>query len=374
MNAGIQPIVMPKWGLAMQEGTLLKWLVEEGASIKPGLEICEIETSKITNALEATVSGTLRRRVADEGALLPVGALLGVVSEGAVDEAALDSFVASFQEAFAAAAAEAGKEQAGPETIQVGGRTIRYQRAGDAGSPIVFLHGFAGDYNGWLFNQTVLADRHVTYAIDLPGHGGSSKDAGDGSLDTLVDVVAGTLEALEVGRAHIVGHSLGGAVAAAYAAKHPGRVSALTLIAPAGLGREINQRFIDGMIAASGRKDLMPVLQLLFADPGLVTRDMVNDLLKFKRLDGVDAALRAIAGASFAGGAQKLQLRDSLAASGVPAQVIFGADDAIIPSAHAEGLPRSIRVHVLAGAGHMPQMEKAGDVNAFIEELDTGSA
>ncbi|MFO1055422.1 MAG: acetoin dehydrogenase dihydrolipoyllysine-residue acetyltransferase subunit [Dongiaceae bacterium] len=374
MNAGIQPIVMPKWGLAMQEGTLLKWLVEDGAVIKPGLEICEIETSKITNALEATVSGTLRRRVADEGALLPVGALLGVVSEGAVEEAALDSFIASFQEAFAAAVAEGGSEAAGPETIQVGGRTLRYQRAGDAGSPIVFLHGFGGDYNGWLFNQTALADRHSTYAIDLPGHGGSSKDAGDGSVDTLSDIVAGALEALEVGRAHIVGHSLGGAIAAAYAAKHPGRVSALTLIASAGLGREINQRFIDGLISASGRKDLTPVLQLLFADPSLVTRDMVNDLLKFKRLDGVDAALRAIAGASFAGGTQTLQLRDQLAALKVPTQVIFGAADSIIPAAHAEGLPRSIRVHVLPGTGHMPQMEKAGDVNAFIEELDKTTA
>jgi pyruvate dehydrogenase E2 component (dihydrolipoamide acetyltransferase) len=374
MNAGIQPIVMPKWGLAMQEGTLLKWLVEEGASIKPGIEVCEIETSKITNALEATVGGTLRRRVADEGALLPVGALLGVVAEGAVDEAALDSFIATFQEAFAAAAAEAGKEAAGPETIQIGGRTIRYQRAGDAGSPIVFLHGFGGDYNGWLFNQTALADRHVTYALDLPGHGGSSKDAGDGSLDTLVEVVAGALEALEVGRAHIVGHSLGGAIAAGYAARHPGRVSALTLIASAGLGPEINQRFIDGFVAASGRKDLLPVLQLLFADPSLVTRDMVNDLLKFKRLDGVDAALRAVAGASFAGGRQKLQIRDRLTSLGMPTQVIFGADDAVIPAAHAEGLPHAVRVHVLPGTGHMPQMEKAGDVNAYIEALDTGSA
>ncbi|HEY9347152.1 MAG TPA: biotin/lipoyl-containing protein, partial [Inquilinus sp.] len=90
MTGTIHPITMPKWGLAMTEGLLAAWTAEEGARIEPGTEIVDIETSKITNALESTVSGTLRRRVAEEGQTLLVGALLGVVVEGEVDDAELD--------------------------------------------------------------------------------------------------------------------------------------------------------------------------------------------------------------------------------------------------------------------------------------------
>jgi len=366
MTGAIQTIVMPKWGLAMQEGTLTKWLVAEGVTIKPGVEICEIETSKITNALESTIAGTIRRRIADEGVVLPVGALLAVVAEKSVDDAAIDSFVAKFNEEFAAAVAAAGSEAPGPQSIAVGGRTIQYQRAGEGGIPIVFLHGFGGDLNGWMFNQPVLADGRATVALDLPGHGGSSKDVGDGSVDLLAGVVVGALDALEISRAHLVGHSLGGAIAATVAAAHPGKVAALTLIASAGLGPEINIAFIEGFIAASGRKDLLPILQTLFADPSLVTRDMVNETLKFKRLDGVDQALRTIAEAAFPGGKQAPRLRDRLAGLTMPVQLIFGAEDRVIPASHAAGLPGNVKVHTLPAAGHVPQMEKAGDVNKLI--------
>lgn len=100
--SGIQPIVMPKWGLAMQEGTVTAWLVEEGASIEPGVEIAEIETSKIANALERTVAGTLRRIVAKPGDKLPVAALLGVVADPGTPDSEIDAFIADYQARFEA--------------------------------------------------------------------------------------------------------------------------------------------------------------------------------------------------------------------------------------------------------------------------------
>ena len=63
MSERIRPIVMPKWGLAMQEGMVAKWLVEEGAEIRSGDEILDIETSKIANVYESPVAGPLRRRL-----------------------------------------------------------------------------------------------------------------------------------------------------------------------------------------------------------------------------------------------------------------------------------------------------------------------
>ena len=58
----IQPVVMPKWGLAMTEGQVVAWLIEPGEEVSAGDELLEIETTKITNVLEAAAEGVLRRR------------------------------------------------------------------------------------------------------------------------------------------------------------------------------------------------------------------------------------------------------------------------------------------------------------------------
>ena len=227
MSDAIKPIVMPKWGLAMQEGMVAKWLVEEGAEISGGDEILDIETSKIANVYESPVAGPLRRRLVGEGETVPVGAILGVVADSSVPDADLDAFVARFQEEFAAHAAEAGAAAPEPETVEAGGRRFRYLALGEGeGPPIVFIHGFGGDLNNWQFNQEALAERHATYAIDLPGHGGSSKDLGSGRVDVgaLAKAVTDFLDAQEIGTAHLVGHSLGGAVALDLALDHAERV------------------------------------------------------------------------------------------------------------------------------------------------------
>ena len=92
----IQPIVMPKWGLAMEEGALTSWLVQNGSEVEKGQEIAEIETSKLANVFESPASGTVRRLVAKEGDVLPVGALLAVLAPAAISDTDIDSFVASF--------------------------------------------------------------------------------------------------------------------------------------------------------------------------------------------------------------------------------------------------------------------------------------
>ncbi len=369
MSNPIQTITMPKWGLAMDEGMVVDWLVEEGAEVAAGAEVLEIETTKITNVFESPVGGTLRRRVVAEGETVPVGALLGVVADASVTDAEIDAFVERFQADFAVAA-EAAAESAAlePETIEAGGHQINYLKSGE-GPPLVLIHGFGGDLNNWLFNQPALSEGHSVYALDLPGHGRSGKAVGEAGMAMLAAVLGGFMDALEIEAAHIVGHSMGGALGLAFALERPERVKSLTLIAPGGLGPEINMGFINGFIEAGRRKEMKAVLELLVADSSLISRDMVNDVLKYKRLDGVEPALRGIAAAIFPGGRQEIAPEGRLAKLSVPAQAIWGREDKILPAKHAEALPKSVSIHLLDKVGHMPHMEAAGEVNRLIAAL-----
>lgn len=101
----IRSIEVPKWGLTMEEGTLSTWLVQEGQTFSKGDELCEIETSKIANALEATFDGVLRRILVEPGITLPVGALLAVAAPASVSDEQIDAYLASREPGQAAAAA-----------------------------------------------------------------------------------------------------------------------------------------------------------------------------------------------------------------------------------------------------------------------------
>lgn len=362
----ISKLGMPKWGLSMTEGTVVEWLIEEGTEISKGDEVVEVESEKINNAIESPAEGVLRRRVAREGEVLPVGSLLGVIAPSGVPDEEIDAYVEEFLESFdpEEAAAEAGGPE--PQTVEIGGRNVQYLKIGEGeGPPLILLHGFGGDINIWVFNQEALSEAGRTvYALDLPGHGQSSKDVGEGDLDTFVEILAGFMDEVGVEKAHLVGHSMGGAVAGSFALAHRERVASLVLIASAGLGEEINEDYIEGFIAANRRREMKRVLGLLFADPDLVTRRLVNDELRFKRMDGVDEALRAVADKMFPDGSQAEG--PDLSGLETPVLVIWGQDDQIIPASHTENLSEGARIEILEDTGHMPQMESAGRTNRLI--------
>lgn len=236
---------------------------------------------------------------------------------------------------------------------------MRWFELGEGGTPLVLVHGFGGDLNNWLFNHPTLAAERRVIALDLPGHGESAKALQRGDLDELSETVLALLDHLDIAKAHLAGHSMGGAVSLNVARLAPQRVASLSLVASAGLGEAINGQYLQGFVAAANRNALKPQMVQLFADPALVTRQMLEDMLKFKRLEGVDTALAQLASAIADGNRQRHDLRGVLGQH--PALVVWGGKDAIIPASHAEGL--EAEVLVLADAGHMVQMEAAEEVN-----------
>ena len=163
------------------------------------------------------------------------------------------------------------------------------------------------------------------------------------------------------------------------AARSPRRVASLTLIAPAGLGSGrpgpadgVNADYLRGFAAASSRRELKPLLQQLFADPDLVTRQLVDDVLRYKRLDGVATSLQAALGILLDeddGQAINTAVRlRALDGQGIPVRVLWGEKDVIL--AIPEGASRpdgDPAITVVPGTGHMLHMEAPHRVLEVIE-------
>jgi pimeloyl-ACP methyl ester carboxylesterase len=98
---------------------------------------------------------------------------------------------------------------------------------------VLFIHGFGGDLDNWLFNLDALAEKNRVFALDLPGHGQSTPKVPGTTLADLAGFVGKFMDAVSIDRAHLVGHSMGGGIAAAVAARRPELVRAAVLEDPA---------------------------------------------------------------------------------------------------------------------------------------------
>ena len=169
----------------------------------------------------------------------------------------------------------------------------RIHTLGGEGEPVLLLHGFAGDRLSWLANQHDLARVAAVHAVELPGHGDEPL-AGEATVPALAEAVAAGLDAAGLGPVHLVGHSLGGAVAIALAAEHPSLVRSLALIAPAGLGRGADSDFVARLPEARRPRSSSRCCTRLVSRPRLINRQMVARVLAQLDEPGRREAFRAI--------------------------------------------------------------------------------
>lgn len=222
---------------------------------------------------------------------------------------------------------------------------------------VVLLHGIFGDVDTWASTVSGLSKAGLRgLAIDLPGHGKTACRAD--SFDEVVEAVVAALDRVVAGPLALIGHSFGAAVAARVASRLSSRVHSLGLIAPAGLGTEINQSFLDGVLHAQTREALARELEKLTAKPVPIS-DAYLDVLA-GGLRERHALLQRLTGSVGVRGIQQMDIREDLMTLGAPVVILQGRSDAVIPWRHALNAPPVCALHFLKDAGHMPHGEAPG--------------
>ena len=177
------------------------------------------------------------------------------------------------------------------------------------------------------------------------------------------------LDGLDLDSVHVVGHSLGGALALALADTRPRKIASLTLIAPAGLGPEINGTCLSGILRATRPASLAPWLKTLVHDDRIVTESYARLAMAARQDPSLRAAQESLADALFPDGVQVFDLRAALERVAVPARIIWGKADAIIPWRHALMAPGRVSLNLFEGVGHMPQIEAPDEIGLLLSGL-----
>lgn len=414
-------VILPKVDMDMSHGTLSAWHVAEGELVRQGAALFDIETDKAAMEVEAPATGTLHHVTAKEGERIAVGAVIAwLYAEGEeVGPAPAASAPASPEEPAPKAAETAPKTVSAPaETTLPAAETDRIRATPAArkaareggialasltgsgprgriqgtdvaqaltayrqpaapvaewspqpgplavstrpgqGVPLVMIHGFTADSQSWMPLEKAMGRARPLIRIDLPGHGKSPRRR----IGSFADLARMLVEAFdEATRAHeqvhLLGHSLGGALALAIADIRARKVQSLSLISPAGLGPEIDAEALTGIIRASRAESLVPWLRRLTASPDTITGDYARAAMATRRDPELRAAQADMAQSLFADGTQCFDLRPALARLETPTAILWGREDRILPARHALAASGECAIHRLAGAGHIPQYE-----------------
>jgi pyruvate dehydrogenase E2 component (dihydrolipoamide acetyltransferase) len=233
-------------------------------------------------------------------------------------------------------------------------------------APVLFLHGFGGSGSQWWGLQTAISFKAPTLAYDLPGHGKSLRVPKAGPPKVAARAVIADMDARGVDRAHLVGHSMGGAISSLIALMAPQRVASLTLLAPGGFGTELNHSALMDWAAARTTTDLQSVLPHFFGPDYVIPEKVVEHQLQLRAIPGVVDSLISIAEGLFDGGVQgKLPINDLLGLKR-PISVIWGQLDNIVPVSQADQLHGHVDLHLLDRVGHSPTDESPDIVRKTI--------
>ncbi len=403
-------IVLPRVDMAMERGSILSWKVAEGQAVREGDLLFELETDKSAMEVEAPADGVIAGIRVPEGVEVPVGTVVAhIYAEGEpvpAPAAPMPQPGAAAPPAAPAGPASAPSAEgekvratplarrlarergldlsalrgsgpagrisgadvpAGPEegpalrVLDLPSGRMAYREwapAGAARAAVVLLHGFGGAALGFQALAAALARAGLrVLAPDLPGHGDTAIEAE--RVEDLLPPLRQFRERTAPGAA-LVGHSLGAVCATRLALDGP--AASLTLLAPAGLGPEIDGAFLRGMAEAGTPEALAHLLRRLTVRPARFSPRQLAAMaagLDRGRLAGLAAALAT-------GDTQQVDIVPDLERVAAPVRVVVAVADRIVPWTQIAQLPPGVAVHVLREAGHMLHWDRPADLAALL--------
>ncbi|HKQ72830.1 MAG TPA: alpha/beta fold hydrolase [Blastocatellia bacterium] len=271
---------------------------------------------------------------------------------------------------FAAAHAQAPAPES--KQVEIFGQKIHYLESGSASNPtVILLHGLGGDTTNWAMTIPALSGKYHVYVLDQIGFGKSDKPITNYRVAMLVEFLDVFCKKLGIQKASLVGNSLGGWTAAAFALAHPEKLDKLVLVDAAGYtgkrwgGPEFTKETLAGLNPSTS-EDFKRLFSLIFYNKAILTDQFVEMALtnKFKRGDGytinsfIESILR---GEDFLDGKAKAIKSPTLA--------IWGKNDGLTPLGIGKAFVEDIQgaqLVVIDNCGHVPQMEKAVEFNAAL--------
>lgn len=250
-------------------------------------------------------------------------------------------------------------------TVQVDDMTIAYLSNTEVvdGETIVLIHGFGANKDNWTRLARELTDEFNVYAIDLPGHGESSKTLDLGyRFEDQVNHVSKILAALDIDEAHMMGNSMGGAITALYAATYPNQVRSAVLFDPAGIF-EYDSELVD--LVMEGDNPLIPAKEGDFKrliDFALEKKPFVPwpiyDVMEEKAI--ANREVNEVIFAAIRDTGYEPDFRNAITGIEAPVLVVWGREDRVINYRNAEVFVDRIpnaRMVLLDDVGHAPMVE-----------------
>ncbi|WP_406033125.1 alpha/beta fold hydrolase [Nocardioides sp. NBC_00163] len=261
-----------------------------------------------------------------------------------------------------------------PAFVVVQGQRVRVRVAGPLECPpVVLIHGIGRTLDDWAEQFPRLSSRCRLIALDLPGCGFSQRAPQPTTLTFLAQAVVDVLNELSEARpVHLVGNSLGGAVAMQVAVTEPSRVTSLTLVDSAGFGKEVALalRLLavpligEALTARLPRWFARVSERTLFVDPRLATEARVDHALAVSRQPATGSVMleiaRSLATLSGVSAAWRTDLLRAAADLELPTLLVWGDRDRVLPHTHLQSaraaFPKA-ESELFPGVGHMPQIE-----------------
>jgi pimeloyl-ACP methyl ester carboxylesterase len=269
--------------------------------------------------------------------------------------------------------------------VTVLGFKLHYLEAG-RGAPVVLLHGLGGDGSRWRPNIEPLSREFHVFALDQIGFGQSDKPLANYHTGMLAEFLVDFLKAANVGRASLVGNSMGAGVALYTAARFPHVVDKIVLadgggFRPGGASRSSGSGASSGEDAVRRRQlqnsvtrdETREFFKILFHDKNLVTDTMVDEQLQMRLRSAFTITKMQEAGEKGLGSLSEAEVRGVKA----PTLVVWGKYDELANPAGADRLEKAIpgsRKAIIDDCGHMPQLEKSDQFNTLVRDFLKGDS